>query len=121
MILVGPDEKRFELPQNLICKYSPFFSRGFEGRSQEATDGVLLLPEDNADLFANVAYWLFGKKLMLSNTMFGLASSDYQKRFRRTLQLYYLVDKLGIVDLLDDIIALLTRLQNSLLHPNKWD
>jgi len=50
-IVVGKDKKFYSLPKPLICHYSPYFDRCFNGKFFEAKSQRLQLPEDRVDDF----------------------------------------------------------------------
>ena len=50
-IYVGPEEKHYTLPKDLLCYYSPFFVASLNGNFKEAKEGVLRLPEGDPRYF----------------------------------------------------------------------
>ena len=101
VILVGPEEKRFELPRSLLCESSLFFSKAFEGHFKEATDGTLKLPEDDPVAFTKLALWMYEKKIDGLNIL-TYAIQELREKFEGFCQLYYLADKLQFTALLDE-------------------
>jgi hypothetical protein len=50
-IVVGKEKKFYSLPKLLLCHYSPYFDRCFNGKFIEAKSQKLQLPEDRVDDF----------------------------------------------------------------------
>lgn len=62
-ILVGPDEKRFDVHKELLCSVSDFFSAALNGGFKEAATGVVKLPEQDTETFQYFVHWLYSGKL----------------------------------------------------------
>lgn len=61
-IYVGLEKKHYRLPKLLLCHFSPFFDKCFNGPFKEAQTQKLELPDDNVDFFELlVEYMLHGK------------------------------------------------------------
>ena len=58
IVLVGPEKKRFEIHQGLVCSRSEFFKAAFTGNFDEA-DGSLTLPEQDPATFKYFVHWLY--------------------------------------------------------------
>lgn len=50
-IFVGPQRKQYKLPKLLLCHYSKFFDRCFNGNFLEGATQTLELPEDKVEYF----------------------------------------------------------------------
>ncbi|EKD17298.1 hypothetical protein MBM_04875 [Drepanopeziza brunnea f. sp. 'multigermtubi' MB_m1] len=50
-IYVGPKRKPFVLHKKLLCDRSEFFSKALNGGFKESAEGIMYLPEDDADVF----------------------------------------------------------------------
>ncbi|KAL8790324.1 MAG: hypothetical protein Q9213_000676 [Squamulea squamosa] len=57
IVLVGPDDHRFQIHKALICRY-PFFKAAYEGQFRES-DGTLKLPQQDPAIFRFFVYWLY--------------------------------------------------------------
>ncbi len=76
IVLVGPEEHRFDLHKGLISSRSGFFKAAFMGKFKEA-DGNLTLPEQDPATFRYFVYWLY------TGSLRGL---HYPRSIRPTLQ-----------------------------------
>ena len=61
---VGKDAKDFGLHKGLLCNSSQYFRAAFEGSFKEAEEQVLLLPEDDVEVFQLFQFWLYYRKLL---------------------------------------------------------
>jgi hypothetical protein len=60
-IYVGPERKHHSMPRLLLCHYSDYFDRCFNGMFTEAQSQKLTLPEDNVEDFEMILeYMLHG-------------------------------------------------------------
>lgn len=60
-IYVGPERKHYSAPKLLLCHYSDYFDRCFNGRFVEGQSQKLTLPEDNVEDFEIILeYMLHG-------------------------------------------------------------
>lgn len=50
-IFVGPKEKLYSVPKDLIAHYSSYFASCFKNNWKEANEGVLRLPDDRPEFF----------------------------------------------------------------------
>ncbi|KAI9871210.1 MAG: hypothetical protein M1830_003196, partial [Pleopsidium flavum] len=62
-VLVGSEEKGFDLHRELLCSTSKFFAAAFGGRFREAEVGVIKLPEQKVETFEYFVHWLYRSKL----------------------------------------------------------
>ncbi|KAI9879186.1 MAG: hypothetical protein M1830_009261, partial [Pleopsidium flavum] len=62
-VLVGSEEKAFDLHKELLCSTSKFFAAAFGGRFKEAEVGVIKLPEQKVETFEYFVHWLYRRKL----------------------------------------------------------
>jgi hypothetical protein len=53
-IYVGKEFKHFHLPKDILCYYSTYFDRYFNGRFKEAAEHNLTLPEDRVEYFQHL-------------------------------------------------------------------
>ncbi|KAE9381258.1 hypothetical protein N431DRAFT_440138 [Stipitochalara longipes BDJ] len=58
-LYVGSKRKKFKVHKKLLCDRSLFFSKAFNGSFKEAQDGVMYLPEDNADVVCSLVDFLY--------------------------------------------------------------
>lgn len=60
-IYVGPDKaKSWTLHEDMLCYYSEFFKKAFQGGFSEATTKEMWLEEDEPAVFALFVDWLYG-------------------------------------------------------------
>lgn len=92
-IYVGPNKKHFVLPKLLLCHYSKYFERCFNGGFKEAETQELALPEDEVYYFeALLEVMLQGK---ISE---GFANKEV--RFLTSRVIYYVGDRISCRNLL---------------------
>jgi hypothetical protein len=58
-VLVGPDQTRFVVHENLLVHYSKFFHAALTGKFKEAEDKTVKLEEDDPDIFELFVHWLY--------------------------------------------------------------
>jgi len=58
-LYIGRKRKEFTIHKKLLCDQIDFFSKKFNGRTQEAKTGVMYLPEDHPDEFASLIDFLY--------------------------------------------------------------
>ena len=61
-LVVGQEERVFELDEQLICTYCSFFSNAFSGGFLEAQTKTLKFPDDSPERFEELTKWLAGEK-----------------------------------------------------------
>jgi hypothetical protein len=91
-IYVGRKRKRFTVHKKLICDRSSFFARALNSSFKEAQDGVMYLPEDNADAFSSLVDFLYRRTV----TWIARGTNSCGHR-----DLYYLAEKLCMSELMD--------------------
>jgi hypothetical protein len=62
-LIVGQEQRVFELDQQLICTYCPFFSNAFSGSFLEAQTKTLTFPDDTPERFQELTKWLAGEQV----------------------------------------------------------
>lgn len=99
-IYVGPERKKSIVHKKLLCNRSSFFAKAFNGSFKEAQEGVMYLPEDNADAFSLLVDFLYrGIVPKIVGKFDPHKSSISPLRF-----FYFLAEKLCMSDLMDRII-----------------
>ena len=63
-VKVGKDLKAFGLHKGLLCNRSAYFRAALEGNFKEAKEQVVLLPEDDVDVFELFQFWLYSGNLL---------------------------------------------------------
>ncbi|EPE27622.1 POZ [Glarea lozoyensis ATCC 20868] len=76
-----PDSKIFNLPKLVLCHYSPYFDRCFNGGFKEATEQKLHLPEDNVKFFEPLMNYMIQGKVP-EEMLFGGWPTDRTGRVR---------------------------------------
>ena len=67
-LIIGEEKKQFDLDQNLLCEYCPFFANTFLGNFIEAQTKTLTLPDDEPERFEELAQWLNSDTVSISCT-----------------------------------------------------
>ena len=62
-ILVGPEERRFNLHKKLLCQRSSFFTKAFEGGFAEAEQSTMRLVDVNIAAFGLFVDWVYRDSL----------------------------------------------------------
>ena len=57
-VAVGPNQQRFGVFKARISRFSTFFKAAFSGSFKEASSDVVLLPDDDPEIFDIVQVWL---------------------------------------------------------------
>ncbi|KAE8448421.1 hypothetical protein EG329_009486 [Mollisiaceae sp. DMI_Dod_QoI] len=74
-VYVGPGRKHYSLPKDLLCHYSTYFDRCFNGAFKEANQQKLSLPEDKVkDFEVLMEYMLSGTTATFEVTEIGGAA-----------------------------------------------
>ena len=66
-LVVGQQQQVFELDEELICKYCPFFNNAFSGSFLEAQTKVSTFPDDDPERFEELTRWLAGEPVPSSD------------------------------------------------------
>ena len=75
---VGPEQKRFGVPTNVLVQGSPYFRAAFSGSFAEAATGVMKLPEDDPEIVSFFVTWLYTRRCQ-RETMPGARSADLDR------------------------------------------
>lgn len=62
-LFVGPEKKQYDVHKALLCSFSRFFDRAFNGSISEAQKNEMSLPDDSPIFFDVFIAWLYGKQL----------------------------------------------------------
>ena len=57
-LIVGPNQHKFTVNEDLICEFCPFFRNAFTGNFIEAKTKVLSFPDDDPERFVELLSWL---------------------------------------------------------------
>ena len=60
-------EDKYIVHKDLICFYSPFFDKAFNGRFLEGETQEMKLPEVSSAIFGIFVHWLYYQKYALSS------------------------------------------------------
>lgn len=96
VILVGTEQHKFAVHQNLICAASRFFSSAFRGGFAETFSGVIKLPIVKPKLFEFVYRWLYSDPCLIGEPVYIRASDIDRHPDELLLSLYQLADYLLI-------------------------
>ncbi|KAI9815702.1 MAG: hypothetical protein M1827_002098 [Pycnora praestabilis] len=105
-VTVGQSSKRYGIHMELLCHYSAYFRAALDGNFREAIDGVVDLPEDSEETFANFNEWLYTQKLAFVEQ---LNQDDENEVYNQLFELYVFADKRGITKLKNDTLDALNR------------
>ena len=64
MIYVGDQEEPFELPKDLLSRYSPYFAACFNGNFKEGVEGVLRLPDEKPEYMEILVEYIYSRPTM---------------------------------------------------------
>ncbi|CAG8951286.1 hypothetical protein HYFRA_00008035 [Hymenoscyphus fraxineus] len=94
-VIVEVEGSNFTLPKDLLCDFSPFFDRAFNGAFKEAIEGKVTLEETNKTSFEHVIHWMHMGSIAVPDP----AVHD-EKTFNEVVKEYIgffvLADRLGI-------------------------
>lgn len=62
VLLVGPEEYRFDVHKGILCRASPFFKAAFDSGFTEAS-GTVRLPEQEVATFKYLIHWIYTCRL----------------------------------------------------------
>lgn len=96
-LYVGPKHKKFTVHKTLLCDRCEYFSKAFHGNFKEAQEGVMYLPEDDADTVSSLVDFLYRGTV----PKITWESKELTRPLRR---LYYLAEKLCLSELMDQVI-----------------
>jgi len=68
-IYVGPEKKHYRLPKNLLCYFSEYFDRCFNGYFTETQTQKLTLEEDRVDFFEVLLRYMKGGGVICEHAM----------------------------------------------------
>lgn len=109
-LYVGAERKRFTVHKKLLCDGSPFFAKAFQGSFKEAKEGVMDLPEDDANTVAVMVDFLYRGSVQQT------FHSDIEQNLTLLRSLYVLADKVDMKKLMDNTIDEIA--WNLILPPN---
>ncbi|KAK4546525.1 hypothetical protein LTR36_001742 [Oleoguttula mirabilis] len=58
----GDTQEEFEAHRGVLCYYSGYFQRAFNGKFAEAQEGEVTLPTEDPAVFEVFLYWLYNKR-----------------------------------------------------------
>ena len=91
---VGPNQRRFGVYKGWISSKSTFFKAAFNGSFKEASNDVVLLPDDDPELFDIVHIWLNVDLLTQS-----VNGRDVDCTSRQLIDVFIFGDKYGMPEL----------------------
>lgn len=105
-LFVGPEEKLFTVPKDLLCERVKYFDRMFNGPFEEGKTQCAYFPEDKASAFEILLHWVdqnevpsrerhYRKDLMYGEGMFEMSWNAFD--------VYNLADKL-LLPVLKDMV-----------------
>ena len=100
-VIVGQENKLFNVHKGVLCGVAPFFRAAFDGQFVEGTEQVLRLPEDDPTLFRHFQLWMYTKQIL--DDVEALDRVTY----KLLIDLHIFGDKYGIPDLQDAAIDVL--------------
>lgn len=106
-ILVGPNERVFEFPRDLLSHYSPYFKACFNGPWKESTSGVLRLPEDKPAHFTILGEYIRGQEVKRTKIVF----EDEETALKHAFEIMRFADKYQILDLCGVLAEVFDRIE----------
>ncbi|KAH0033832.1 hypothetical protein KCU78_g2381, partial [Aureobasidium melanogenum] len=91
----------FNLPKELLCKSSTYFTAALNNGFSETTTQRIVLDDDDPDIFRTYAVWLFQEELKRD------CLDEVCKVQRHLFHLYIFADKRGIVKLANDVVTMM--------------
>lgn len=85
-VKVGPEEKTFTLHKNVICFYSGYFEKVFNGGFAEAKAKSVILPEEDVQNFKRCISWIYARRFAVNS----------QKSFRVLSEMWAFADRRDI-------------------------
>ena len=64
LIKVGPDSVNFGIHKGLLCHYSFYFKAALTGEFKEASEGIVVLRDEDVDVFKRFNEWLYTRALI---------------------------------------------------------
>lgn len=61
-LIVGPENKKFNIHKELLCHRCECFSKAFNSDCKEANFGFMTFPEDTDEAFTALITWFYGGK-----------------------------------------------------------
>ncbi|KAG0651167.1 hypothetical protein D0Z07_2626 [Hyphodiscus hymeniophilus] len=92
-LYVGPKRKQIVVHKKLLCNRIEYFSKAFDGRFKEGREGIIYLPEDDADSMSQLVDWLY------RCTIPPIIQSTMPAR-----KLYYLAEKLCVSEAMNAVM-----------------
>lgn len=123
-VLVGPEEQPFPVHTHILRKI-PFFRGSLDAEMREKHEGVVRMPEDDANVFALIVHWAYDHELAFdihriradaaskgaSNQMVRV----FWEKFALVLKLYFMASKLMIEELQNHIVDVILKLNSNVL------
>ncbi|KAI9652070.1 MAG: hypothetical protein M1829_001963 [Trizodia sp. TS-e1964] len=97
-VKVGPARTEFIIHKELACHHSPFFKAACMGNFKESVKKVILMENEELEIFKFLVQWLYKNSLTSEDEKWGFSS------WGTLIRLYVLADKLGILLLKNEII-----------------
>ena len=100
-VIVGQEEKVFNMHKGVLCNVAPFFRAAFDGQFVEGTEQVLRLPDDDPTLFRHFQLWVYTKQILEDGKALDTVS------YKLLINLHIFGDKYGMPNLQDAAIDVL--------------
>ncbi|KAG9635137.1 hypothetical protein KCU64_g15137, partial [Aureobasidium melanogenum] len=91
----------FNLPKELLCKSSTYFTAALNNGFSETTTQRIVLDDDDPDIFRTYAVWLFQEELKRD------CLDEVSRVQHHLFHLYIFADKRGIVKLANDVVTMM--------------
>jgi hypothetical protein len=97
-IQVGANKCNFTVHRDLLNFYSSYFQSALGGSCKESEENLIILPEDDPDVFELFVHWLYAQRFRQTDVT-GLKTS------RNMARLYVFADMRGVLGLKDIVIT----------------
>ncbi|KAK4695923.1 hypothetical protein P7C71_g1920, partial [Lecanoromycetidae sp. Uapishka_2] len=101
VIIVGKDSIAFNMHRGMLCNVAPYFKAAFDGRFNEAKSKVLVLSEDDPEVFKRFQLWVYTDKVLEKGEAYGDIS------WTTLIELYVFGSIRGITDLQNAVVDIL--------------
>lgn len=100
-VLVGPNQDKFTIHEELLTVHSPYFRAALTGGFKEAQDKIVTLKEDRGGIFEFFVHWLYYLRFPTEDDATELyaawtADNDCNLKTDNLIQLYVFCDKYNV-------------------------
>ncbi|KAH7418318.1 hypothetical protein BKA64DRAFT_635451 [Cadophora sp. MPI-SDFR-AT-0126] len=116
-VYVGKDKKHYVIPKDLLCYYSTYFDRCFNGEFKEAKEGKLELPEDDVQDFEILLEYMLRGVLPLDSIEARGEAAISNDMYRRYMGIIEYADKYSMQHGIGELLC--HSIKSTLLYNNR--